>query len=67
VLTGRESRGLPKAEYGRGWRRGPGGKPCQRELDAADLRARLYAELERRLSEYWDDAREAWIAVGSGE
>jgi hypothetical protein len=66
-LSSRKSPGLPEAEYGRGWQRGRGGKPSPRELDAADLRIGLNAELERRLSEYWDEAREAWVAAGSGK
>jgi hypothetical protein len=66
-LSSRKSPGLAETEHGRGWQRGRGGKPCQRELDAAGLRARLDAELERRLSEYWDEAREAWLAAGSGK
>ena len=66
-LSSRKSPGLPEAEYGRGWQRGRGGKPSPRELDAADLRTGLNAELERRLSEYWDEAREAWVAAGSGK
>lgn len=64
-LSSRKTPGLADTEYGRGWQRGRGGKPCQRELDAAELRARLGAELERRLSEYWDEAREAWLAAES--
>jgi hypothetical protein len=51
----------------RGWQLGRGGKPSQRELDAAELRARLTADLERQLSEYRDQARKAWIDAMSGK
>jgi hypothetical protein len=64
-LSWPKSPGLAEAEYGRGWQLGRGGTRCRREIDAAELRARLDAELERRLSEYWDEAREAWLAAES--
>ncbi len=66
VFTTRDGRLEVDAEYGRGWQRG-GGKPCRREREAEAIRTKLRAELERRLEAYFDDAREALLALDAGK
>jgi hypothetical protein len=66
-LTTKKRSPLEDFDYGRGWQRVPLRKPCRREIDAAELRKKLRAEFERRLAEYWDENREAWIGAESAK
>ena len=50
------------ADYARGWREAPAERSSPRELEAAEMSKKLRDAYERRLSKYWDEAREAWIS-----